>query len=75
MNLPFGKLIDPNTWLLRSGTDRRKEIESLGISLEKEVCVMGLSGIAASAGYGALKDLSSGRLTIYDGSWAEFSKF
>jgi len=25
--------------------------------------------------YGALKDISTGRLSVYDGSWSEFKNF
>ena len=66
--------MDLETWLLRPADQRRAACEAVGINLSREVIVMCAAGISASVGYGALKELSAGKLSLYDGSWAEYSK-
>ena len=57
---------------MKAPLERKAIFEEAGIDLSKDIALSCQSGIAASFSYGALKDICTGRLSVYDGSWSEF---
>lgn len=45
-----------------------------GVDLSKDITLSCQGGVAATVVYGSLKDIAKGKLAVYDGSWAEYSK-
>ena len=74
MNVPVGKVVDMNTKTFKSAEERKAAFEAAGVDLSKDITLTCMSGIAATVLYGALKDISTGNLSVYDGSWSEFSQ-
>lgn len=74
VNIPFGELVDGESKTLKSQDERRAVYQAAGIDLQKDIVVSCTGGITASVLYGSLKDITTGKLALYDGSWAEFSK-
>ena len=72
VNFPVGKLLDANKQL-KSQADRKAEFEGAGIDLSKDIACTCMAGVAAAVLYGGLKDIATGKLSMYDGSWAQFS--
>ena len=73
MNLPFNKLWDDKK-CMKSKEEREAVFKELNIDLTKDINCSCQGGVTACIVYASLKDISSGNLAVYDGSWAEFSK-
>lgn len=54
--------------------ERRQVFEKAGIDLSKDITLSCAGGITCTTLYGGLKDIHTGRLAMYDGCRAEFSK-
>ena len=76
MNIPFFKILDTDTEtrVLSGEESRKKTFEEAGIDLSKDIAISCSGGITASVMYGSLRDIATGKVSIYDGSWAEYSK-
>ena len=59
---------------MKSAEERKACFEAAGIDLEKDITLSCMGGVAATVVYGSLKDIAKGKLSVYDGSWAEYSK-
>lgn len=44
----------------------------MGIDLSRDIAVTCQIGVTACLVYGGLKDISTGKLSMYDGSWSQF---
>ena len=75
VNVPAGKLLNQEIKTLKAPLERKAIFEGAGIDLSKDITLSCQSGIAASFLYGSLKDISQGRLSVYDGSWSEFKNY
>jgi thiosulfate/3-mercaptopyruvate sulfurtransferase len=60
---------------LKSAEDRKAAFEGAGIDLSKPITTSCQGGVAAAVVFASLNDISSGQLSVYDGSWAEYSRF
>lgn len=55
--------------------EQRVEIfKKAGVDLSKDIAVSCNSGITASVVYASLRDIAQGKVSLYDGSWSEYSK-
>ena len=54
--------------------ERRAAFAKAGIDLTKDITLFSAGGLSNTTVYGALKDISTGRLALYDGSWGEYVK-
>ena len=61
------------TKMLLTQEERRAAFDKAGVDLSTDITLSCAGGIACTAVYGALKDIATGRLAVYDGSWAEYS--
>ena len=73
-NFPVGKVVDMETKTLKSAEEMKAAYEAAGINITKDITVSCAGVIAATVLYGSLKDIATGKLAVYDGSWAEYSK-
>ena len=53
---------------------RKAAFESAGVDLSKNITLSCNTGVQASAVWCALRDLATGSVSVYDGSWSEYSK-
>lgn len=74
INLPQGKVLDPNTKVLKSVDERKQACKDAGVDLDKPISFTCTGGITASVVYCAFKEICTSKLSVYDGSWSEFSK-
>jgi len=58
---------------LKSAEERKAAFEAAGIDITKNITLSCQGGVAATVAYGALRDIASGNLSVYDGSWSQFS--
>ena len=59
---------------MKSADERRSLFESAGVDLEKDITLSCMSGVSATVVFGSLRDIAKGNLSVYDGSWSEYSK-
>ena len=74
VNVPVGKIINMTTKTLNSVDDRKAVFAEAGIDLSKDIILSCQGGVAATVAYNGLKDIAQANLSVYDGSWAEYSK-
>lgn len=70
MNFPVGKIMNMETKELKDQQERKAAFEGAGVDLSKDIAVSCMAGVAATVLYGGLKDISTGNLSMYDGSWS-----
>jgi len=58
---------------LKSAEERKAAFEAAGIDITKNITLSWQGGVAATVAYGALRDIASGKLSVYDGAWSQFS--
>jgi len=58
---------------MKSKDERKAAFEAAGFDITKNITVGCMSGVTATIVYGALRDIASGNLSVYDGSWSQFS--
>mgnify|MGYP000241412026 CR=1 FL=1 len=63
-----------NTKGLLPKEERAEIFKKAGVDLSKDIVVSCNSGITASVVYASLKDIATGKVSLYDGSWTEFSR-
>ena len=73
-NIPVGKLINMDSKTLKSPEERAKVLEEAGVDLSNDITLSCKGGIASTVGYAAISELAKGKVAVYDGSWAEYSK-
>ena len=66
--------MDMNARTLKSADERRAAFQEAGVDISKDITLTCMGGVAATVAYGALKDIATGNIAVYDGSWSEFSK-
>ena len=59
---------------LKSKEERATAASEGGLDLDKDIVVSCQAGVAAACLFGALSDIHKGKLAMYDGSYAEYSK-
>ena len=59
---------------LKTVEERAAAATEAGVDLNKDIVVSCQAGVAAACLYGALKDITKGKLAMYDGSYGEYSK-
>ena len=74
MNIPFSNVVNMETKFLNDKESRKNFFSEAGVDLSKDITVSCSGGVTASVLYGSLKDITTGNLSVYDGSWAEYSK-
>lgn len=74
VNFPFSKMINMETKTMKSQDERAAAAKEAGIDLEKDIVVSCQAGVAATCLFGALSDIHKGKLSMYDGSFSEYSK-
>ena len=73
VSFKVGTILNPDK-SLKSADERTKALEAAGIDPKKDIVVSCMAGIAASNLYLGLNDIVKGKLAVYDGSFAEYSK-
>ena len=73
-NVPVGKIINMDTKTLKTADERKAVFAEAGIDLSKDITLSCGGGIAATVVYNSLSDIATGKIAVYDGSWAEYSK-
>ena len=58
---------------MKSEEERIMLFEKLEVDLTKDITVYCQTGVTASVLYASLYDIAEGKLSLYDGSWSEFS--
>ena len=74
INFPIARIIDKQTMNVKPADEKRAILQHAGVDLAKDITCASHGGITATVLYGALKDVTTGKISVYDGSWAEFSK-
>ena len=74
-NVPFSKVFNVETKEMKSADERKAFFEAAGVDLEKDITLTCTGGVSATVLYASLKDIAKGKLSVYDGSWTEFSKY
>jgi len=62
------------TRLLKDKEERLNLFTEAGIDLTQDIAISCSGGITASVVYGSLKDIATGNVSLFDGSWSEYSK-
>jgi thiosulfate/3-mercaptopyruvate sulfurtransferase len=73
INLPFTKLINPETGTLHPVETLRKIFYEHGIDTTKPLVMSCGSGVTASVVYLAAKEIGVKDVRVYDGSWSEWA--
>lgn len=63
-----------NTKIMKTFEERKAVYTEAGIDLSKDITVSCKGGIAATVAFASLKEIAEGKVAVYDGSWAEYSK-
>lgn len=63
-----------DTKTIKSAAERKAVFAGAGIDLSKDITLSCAGGVAATVVYGAVSDIATGKVAVYDGSWAEYSK-
>ena len=71
-NLPYNRLVDPDTGAVRSPDELRALFEDAGIDVEKPVTTTCGSGVTASLLAFGLHLIGQDEVAVYDGSWSEW---
>ena len=66
----MGKVFDANTKEMKSAEERKKACQDSGIDLDKPISLSCQGGVTATVVYNAFKDISTAKLSVYDGSWS-----
>jgi len=62
------------TKALKTKEERQAAFQEAGVDITKDISISCMGGVTASVVYGSLKDIATGQVSVYDGSWAEYSK-
>ena len=60
--------------LLKSAEERKAAFEAAGIDLSKPIATSCMGGVAATVLFASLQDICPVETSVYDGSWAQYSK-
>jgi thiosulfate/3-mercaptopyruvate sulfurtransferase len=71
-NLPFDRISNPQTHLLRGPEELRGLFDAAGVSLDRPVVTSCGSGVTACAVAFALHLIGGPEAAVYDGSWSEW---
>ncbi len=74
VNFPLPKILKMDTKTLKSAEERKAAYLGHGVDLKKDIVLSCQGGIASAVLYESLKDICEGQVSVYDGSWAEYSK-
>jgi thiosulfate/3-mercaptopyruvate sulfurtransferase len=72
LNLPFGRVTDPQTRTLKSEQELRRLFAEAGVSLDRPIVTSCGSGVTACAVAFAAHLLGHPGAAVYDGSWSEW---
>ena len=62
------------TKTLKTADEIKAVFADAGIDLSKDIALSCGGGIAATVVYNGVSDIATGKVAVYDGSWAEYSK-
>mmetsp|Transcript_18700 Transcript_18700/g.28649 ORF Transcript_18700/g.28649 Transcript_18700/m.28649 type:complete len:228 (-) Transcript_18700:8-691(-) len=74
VNFPLPKVLKMDTKTLKPAEERKAAFMGHGVDLKKNIVLSCQGGIASAVLYESLKDICEGQVSVYDGSWAEYSK-
>ena len=72
-SFPVGKILNMDTKELKSAQDRKAAFEAAGVDLSKPISLSCQGGVAATVVFASLQDISTAPLSVYDGSWSQYS--
>mmetsp|Transcript_21847 Transcript_21847/g.33842 ORF Transcript_21847/g.33842 Transcript_21847/m.33842 type:complete len:90 (-) Transcript_21847:21-290(-) len=72
VRLDFGQVMKGGQALPKD--EFKKNLNAAGLNLDKEVCFSCVRGLSATSAFFQAKQSGTGPVSMYDGSWDEWSK-